>query len=69
MKHSRIQSAPTSEKSAFGMVLKGSTAMAIVALAVSGVLAPEIAQSGISWGQGMIALSGGILGAFLALRR
>ena len=51
-----------------GFIIKSTTAMSVVALAVVGSLAPEIVKTGLSWEQGLVALAGGILGAFLALK-
>ena len=53
----------------FGLALKGSTAMAVLFLAIGGSFAPEMAQSGVTWGQGAIAAVGASIGAFLAMHR
>lgn len=70
MKHASFShGASDSRKSGFGLVWKATTAMAVIALALVGALAPEIVDNGLTWGQGLVALSGAALGAFLALHR
>lgn len=69
MKHVNTYSSSCENSNGFSLVLKGSTAMAVLSLALVGALAPDFAHSGVTWGQGLVALIGGSLGAYLASHR
>lgn len=51
------------------LLLKAVVAMAAIAIAAVGSVAPEFVESGLSWGQGVVAFLGGSLGAFLTLHK
>jgi len=50
-------------------LLKSVVGMSFVAIVVAGTLVPDLARSGLTWGQGLIAMAGGIVGALLSLTR
>lgn len=68
MKHAKIQPACMDRHTSFWFVGKSAMAMAALAVVLTGVIAPNFAASDLSWGQGLVALFGGILGAILAWR-
>lgn len=51
------------------LVLKSVVAMATLALVLVGALYPQFASDGVSWGQGIVASIGGILGGYLSLHK
>jgi hypothetical protein len=50
------------------LLLKSAVGMAFVALVVATAIIPEVAKTGLNWGQGIIAFVGGVAGALMSLK-
>lgn len=50
------------------LLLKSAVGMAFVALVVATALVPELAKTGLNWGQGIIAFVGVVAGVLMSLK-
>lgn len=50
------------------LIIKSALGGAFVLLAAAGAVVPGLAEAGITWGQGIVAAIGAVIGALLALR-